>query len=62
LLSGYLPFDDENMGRLLGKITTGHYRPLPTSLSTEAKQLVKKMLVVEPRRRITVSNLWAGMI
>ncbi|CAO3589543.1 unnamed protein product [Absidia cylindrospora] len=57
LLSGHLPFDDENMSRLLGKIKTGHYRPLPNSLSVEAKHLVKKMLVVDPRRRITMNEI-----
>jgi serine/threonine protein kinase len=55
LLSGYLPFDDENMGRLLAKIKTGRSRPLPSSLSTEARHLVKKMLVVEAHKRISVS-------
>jgi hypothetical protein len=43
------------MGRLLGKIKTGRYRPLHHSLSNEAKHLVKRMLVVEPHKRITVS-------
>ncbi|KAI8335534.1 kinase-like domain-containing protein [Chlamydoabsidia padenii] len=57
LLSGHLPFDDENMGRLLGKIKTGRYRPLPHSLSNEAKHLVKKMLVVEPHKRITMNEI-----
>ncbi|ORZ04929.1 kinase-like domain-containing protein [Absidia repens] len=57
LLSGHLPFDDENMSRLLGKIKTGHYRPLPNSLSMEAKHLVKKMLVVDARRRITMNEI-----
>lgn len=48
------------MGRLLGKIKTGRYRPLHHSLSNEAKHLVKKMLVVEPHKRITVSILEKG--
>ncbi|KAI8086585.1 kinase-like domain-containing protein [Halteromyces radiatus] len=52
LLSGHLPFDDEHMGRLLGKIKSGKSRPLPTSVSNDAKHLVKKMLVVDPSKRI----------
>ncbi|ORZ24328.1 kinase-like domain-containing protein [Absidia repens] len=57
LLSGYLPFDDENMGRLLTKIKNGRSRPLPSSLSTEAKHLVKKMLVVEAHKRISMNEI-----
>ncbi|KAI8343069.1 kinase-like domain-containing protein [Chlamydoabsidia padenii] len=57
LLSGHLPFDDENMGRLLGKIKSGKYRPLSNSLSSEARHLVKRMLVVEPHNRITMNEI-----
>ncbi|KAI8073185.1 kinase-like domain-containing protein [Gongronella butleri] len=57
LLSGHLPFDDENMPRLLEKIKLGRYRPLPSGISNEAKDLVRKMLVVDPARRIKLIDI-----
>ncbi|KAI9301393.1 kinase-like domain-containing protein [Cunninghamella echinulata] len=57
LLSGHLPFDDESISRLLGKIKTGKYRSLPKSLSSEAKDLIKKMLIVDTTKRITMNEI-----
>lgn len=54
MMTGHLPFDDENMGRLLAKIKTGRYRTLPDYLSSDAKDLIKRMLVVDPTKRMTV--------
>jgi serine/threonine protein kinase len=54
MVTGHLPFDDEHMGRLLAKIKTGRYRALPDSLSLDAKDLIKRMLVVNPSKRMTV--------
>lgn len=54
MMTGHLPFDDEHMGRLLAKIKTGRYRSLPDYLSTDAKDLIKRMLVVDPTKRMTV--------
>jgi serine/threonine protein kinase len=54
MLTGHLPFDDEHMGRLLAKIKTGRYRTLPDYLSTDAKDLIKRMLVVDPSKRMKV--------
>ena len=56
MLTGHLPFDDDNVSRLLSKIKTGRYIPLPPNVSREAKDLIKSMLMVDPCRRITVSN------
>lgn len=55
LVCGHLPFDDESISRLLGKIKIGKYRSLPKSLSSEVKDLIKKMLIVDTTKRITVS-------
>lgn len=55
MLTGHLPFDDDNVGRLLAKIKTGKYIPL-TSVSHEAKDLIKSMLTLDPAKRITVST------
>lgn len=56
MMTGHLPFDDEHMGRLLAKIKTGRYRTLPDYLSTDARDLIKRMLLVDPAKRMTVHN------
>lgn len=55
MLTGHLPFDDDNVGRLLAKIKLGRFLPLPGHVSREARDLIKSMLVVDPAKRITVS-------
>lgn len=57
MLAGHLPFDDDNISRLLVKIKSGRYIPLPSYVSPEAKDLVKSMLVVDPAKRIKVSSI-----
>ncbi|KAG0172312.1 hypothetical protein DFQ30_010724 [Apophysomyces sp. BC1015] len=57
LLTGYLPFDDESMSRLLQKIKSGRFRALPNWLSCEAKDLIRRMLSVDPAKRITVDAI-----
>ncbi|KAI9013390.1 kinase-like domain-containing protein [Phycomyces nitens] len=57
LLTGHLPFDDPNMGRLLSKIKTGRYRRLPKYLSDEARDLIKRLLVVDPKQRMTANQV-----
>lgn len=56
MLTGYLPFDDNTISRLLAKIKAGRYVPIPAWLSPEAQDLIKSMLVVDPSKRITVSE------
>ncbi|KAI7892847.1 kinase-like domain-containing protein [Mucor mucedo] len=57
IVTGHLPFDDEHMGRLLAKIKTGRYRPLPDYLSPDARDLIKRMLVVDPLKRMTMAEI-----
>ncbi|KAL0075285.1 kinase-like domain-containing protein [Phycomyces blakesleeanus] len=57
LLTGHLPFDDPNMGRLLSKIKTGRYRRLPKYLSDEARDLLQRLLVVDPKERMTAKDV-----
>ncbi|KAI9269640.1 kinase-like domain-containing protein [Helicostylum pulchrum] len=57
MMTGHLPFDDEHMGRLLAKIKTGRYRTLPDYLSTDARDLIKRMLVVDPAKRMTMAEI-----
>ncbi|KAJ1512887.1 Serine/threonine-protein kinase brsk1 [Coelomomyces lativittatus] len=56
LLSGNLPFDDENIRRLLGKVKSGRYH-MPSHLSDEAKDLVSRMLQVDPSHRIKMQEI-----
>lgn len=51
LLTGRLPFDDENIRNLLLKVQTGGF-DMPSELSPEAQDLISKMLTVEPEDRI----------
>lgn len=53
LLTGHLPFDDENIRKLLLKVQNGSY-VMPSDLSWEAKDLISKMLKVDPSERITI--------
>jgi len=56
LLCGSLPFDDENVPNLFRKIKQGRFQ-LPGHLSSDAKDLIVQMLVVDPTRRITFAQI-----
>ena len=56
LLTGRLPFDDKNVRVLLGKVKTGRYE-MPASIDPLARDLLSRMLVVDVRKRITVSDI-----
>ncbi|CAL5229165.1 g12440 [Coccomyxa viridis] len=56
LLCGSLPFDDENIPNLFRKIKGGIYN-LPTHLSHGARDLIPRMLVVDPLKRITIPEI-----
>ncbi|KAL3819487.1 hypothetical protein ACJIZ3_005392 [Penstemon smallii] len=56
LLCGALPFDDENIPNLFKKIKTGMYT-LPSHLSPGARDLIPRLLVVDPMKRITTSEI-----
>eukprot|EP00834_Sanchytrium_tribonematis_P001842 NODE_48_length_31852_cov_1.054168.p9 type:complete len:488 gc:universal NODE_48_length_31852_cov_1.054168:22130-23593(+) len=58
LLSGSLPFDDDNIRRLLAKVKAGIYQ-LPEHASLEAQDLIQRMLVIEPKRRITIEEIFS---
>lgn len=58
LLTGRLPFDDENIRTLLAKVKLGKYT-MPNELPSDAKDLISRMLEVEPEKRITMAEIQA---
>ena len=53
LLTGRLPFDDDNIRNLLAKVKIGKFN-MPQELPSDAKDLIRRMLEVDPGKRITV--------
>lgn len=56
LLCGFLPFDDENVAHLYKKIQKGEYEE-PSWLTPGSRQLLRQMLQVHPKKRITMKEL-----
>ncbi|KAF8518606.1 kinase-like domain-containing protein [Gautieria morchelliformis] len=56
MLCGRLPFEDDDVNVLFAKITKGVYHE-PCHLSHDAKDLVARMLAVDPVKRITVPDI-----
>eukprot|EP01025_Chloroclados_australasicus_P055574 TRINITY_DN6767_c0_g1_i2.p1 TRINITY_DN6767_c0_g1~~TRINITY_DN6767_c0_g1_i2.p1 ORF type:complete len:543 (-),score=52.84 TRINITY_DN6767_c0_g1_i2:499-1986(-) len=56
LLCGSLPFDDENIPNLFRKIKGGIYS-LPQHLPLGARDLIPRMLLVDPLKRITIPEI-----
>lgn len=56
LLSGHLPFDDDNIRQLLNKVKIGKYK-IPDHVSNDAKDLIQKILVINPSKRLTMKEV-----
>ncbi len=56
ILCGSLPFDDENIRNLFRKIKGGVYT-IPSYVSKEARDLIARMLIVDPLKRITIQEI-----
>jgi len=56
LLCGSLPFDDENIRALFRKIKNGIYS-IPSHVSPGARELLSRMLVVDPLKRISIAQV-----
>lgn len=56
LLTGRLPFDDENIRNLLLKVQAGSFE-MPTEISKDAQDLIFQMLAVDPLTRITTNDI-----
>ncbi|KAF9100898.1 hypothetical protein BGX29_006154 [Mortierella sp. GBA35] len=65
LLTGHLPFDDENIRQLLSKVKAGKFY-MPTDISPGARDLISRMLTINPKRRITMQGVmmhpWFRMV
>jgi len=61
LLCGSLPFDDESIPNLFKKIKSGMYS-LPSHLSQLARDLIPRMLVVDPMKRVTARRGVLGFL
>jgi BR serine/threonine kinase len=57
LLAGYLPFDDANVRNLLTKVKQGFY--VMPKFSDPFKDLISRMLTIDSRQRITLSQIKA---
>nr|ACH68463.1 calcium/calmodulin dependent protein kinase 2 [Phytophthora sojae] len=60
LLAGYPPFHDDSQPLLFKKIRKGKYyydSPYWDNVSTDAKEFISKMLVVDPKNRATAGEL-----
>lgn len=56
LLTGHLPFNDNNIKKLLLKVQAGRFQ-MPQNISNEAKDLISKILVVDPEKRIQTTDI-----
>ena len=56
MLCGRLPFDDEHIPSLFAKIARGNY-VAPHWLKGPSVSLIRKMLTVDPMRRISISDI-----
>ncbi|XP_044721651.1 kinase [Hirsutella rhossiliensis] len=57
MLSATLPFDDPDLRVMMAKTKKGHYE-MPKCLSPEAEDLIKRMLQINPDRRISLKEIW----
>lgn len=56
LVTGRLPFDDHIVRALLLKVKAGQYS-IPKYVAPEVQNLIRRMLVVEPKNRITLAEI-----
>jgi len=53
---GKLPFDDENIRKLLHKVKSGVFT-MPQFLNRDLQDLISKMLTVDPEQRISIHDV-----
>lgn len=58
MVTGRLPFDDDNIQRLLLRVQSGMFQ-MPQDLPDDLQSLIKAMLTVDPEQRITLEGIKA---
>ena len=58
MVAGYLPFEDKNTSKLYQKIQTPEYT-MPATFSDSLKDMMRKILIVDPQKRYTVTDIRA---
>ena len=65
MLTGHLPFNEVTNKKLYSKIINGKYK-IPKYISEEGKDLIKKILEVNPKKRIKINEIkehpWFNMV
>eukprot|EP00128_Syssomonas_multiformis_P011327 Colp12_sorted_trinity150504_noHs@11955 len=56
LVCGALPFDGTTLSKLRARVLAGKFK-IPFYMSTDCERLIKRMLVVDPTKRITMEQL-----
>ena len=56
MICGYLPFEDPNTSNLYKKILSGEYK-VGTWVSTEAQDLIRRILSTNPENRLTIDMI-----
>lgn len=56
MVCGYLPFEDPNTSKLYKKILSASYH-IPSFISTDCKDLMKRILNTDPDKRYTVDEV-----
>ncbi|RDD39174.1 Serine/threonine-protein kinase BRSK2 [Trichoplax sp. H2] len=57
LLVGSLPFDDENLRRLLDKVKKGNFS-IPDFVPSECQDLLKRMIEKDPEKRYSIADVY----
>lgn len=56
LICGFLPFEDEDTSKLYDKILKGKYS-IPSHVSSDARDLLEKILNVDPEKRYRFDDI-----
>lgn len=56
LICGYLPFEDPDTSKLYKKILSGEFK-MPNFVSSNAQEIIKKILNTDPEKRLNISDI-----
>ena len=58
MLNGYSPFKQSGFGALAHSITTRNIQPMKQNLSSEVRDLIDKLLRIDPKERLTMDEIF----